>query len=62
MAFKDSTTAKYVKNIKTSPRSLIANRKLLGTAALFAMAGIPLCASKMNPQVTKIRKCFIANL
>ncbi|OKL56429.1 hypothetical protein UA08_08179 [Talaromyces atroroseus] len=43
MAFKNSTLAKYIKNIKTSPRSLIANRTLLTTAAIYALAGIPLC-------------------
>ncbi|KAH8894134.1 putative sugar transporter [Thozetella sp. PMI_491] len=43
MAFKDSTLAKYIHNIKTSPRPLIANSRLLTTSATFAMAGIPLC-------------------
>ncbi|GAM40910.1 hypothetical protein TCE0_041f13625 [Talaromyces pinophilus] len=43
MAFKNSTLAKYIKNIKTSPRSLIANRTLLTSSALYALAGIPLC-------------------
>lgn len=40
--FTDSTVSRYVKAIKESPRELILNRKLLLTAALYAMAGIPI--------------------
>ncbi|KAL3476506.1 general substrate transporter [Aspergillus californicus] len=43
MVFRNSTLAKYIKNIKTSPRSLIANHRLLLTQALFALSGVPLC-------------------
>jgi hypothetical protein len=38
----NSTIAKYVRTIKSSPKELIWNRKLLVTAALFAMSGIPI--------------------
>lgn len=38
----DSTLAKYVRAIKSSPRELIFNRRLLVTAALYAMSGIPI--------------------
>ncbi|KAL2815807.1 general substrate transporter [Aspergillus cavernicola] len=40
--FTDSTVARYVKAIKDSPRELIFNRRLLMTAALYAMAGMPI--------------------
>lgn len=38
--FTESTFAKYVATIRDSPRELIFNRKLLVTAALYAMSGI----------------------
>ncbi|EPE09059.1 mfs quinate transporter [Ophiostoma piceae UAMH 11346] len=43
MGFTDSNLSKYIKNIKNSPRSLISNRHLLTTSALFALSGVPLC-------------------
>ncbi|EOO03287.1 putative mfs quinate transporter protein [Phaeoacremonium minimum UCRPA7] len=43
MAFKDSTLAKYIKNIKSSPRPLISNKNLILTSLVYAAAGIPLC-------------------
>ncbi|KAI8184328.1 Quinate permease [Colletotrichum sp. SAR 10_75] len=43
MGLKDSALAKYIRNIKTSPKSLIANRQLICTSLVFAFAGIPLC-------------------
>lgn len=43
--FTDSTLARYVEVIKESPRELILNRQLLMTAALYAMAGIPISES-----------------
>jgi hypothetical protein len=44
----DSTLAKYVKVIKESPREMIFNRKLLVTAALYAMAGIPISTNPFS--------------
>lgn len=38
----NSTVAKYGRAIKASPRELIFNRKLLVSAALYAMSGIPI--------------------
>jgi hypothetical protein len=38
----NSTVAKYGRAIKASPRELIFNRKLLVSAALYAMCGIPI--------------------
>lgn len=38
----DSTLAKYVKVIKESLREMIFDRRLLVTAALYAMVGIPI--------------------
>jgi hypothetical protein len=44
----DSTLAKYVKVIKESPREMIFNRRLLVTAALYAMAGIPISTNPFS--------------
>lgn len=38
----NSTLAKYGKAIKDSPREVIFNHRLLVTAALYAMSGIPI--------------------
>ncbi|KAK2757506.1 MFS quinate transporter [Colletotrichum kahawae] len=43
MGLKDSALAKYIRNIKSSPKSLIANKQLICTSLVFAFAGIPLC-------------------
>ena len=48
MGFKDSNLNKYIKNIKNSPPSLISNRHLLTTSALFALSGVPICAYNMQ--------------
>ncbi|KAL4871461.1 hypothetical protein BDV12DRAFT_194520 [Aspergillus spectabilis] len=62
MVFKNSTLAKYVKNIKTSPRPLIANHRMLLTQALLALAGIPLCwdqgSSSTIPSLPGFQKDF----
>lgn len=41
----ESTFAQYVQAIRSSPRELIANRKLLLTAALYATSAIPISMS-----------------
>jgi hypothetical protein len=43
--FTESNLAKYVRAMKESPRELIFNRRLLLTAALYAMSGIPISES-----------------
>lgn len=45
--FARSTLGKYAKSIKSSPRELICNHRLLLTAALYAMAGIPISEPKV---------------
>lgn len=40
--FTESTIAKYARVIQASPRSLIANKRLLLTTLLFSTAGMPL--------------------
>ncbi|EMC93429.1 hypothetical protein BAUCODRAFT_26720 [Baudoinia panamericana UAMH 10762] len=39
----ETAMGRYVRAIRASPRALIANPRLLTTAALYAMTGIPLC-------------------
>ncbi|KAL3457656.1 general substrate transporter [Aspergillus heterothallicus] len=62
MAFKNSTLAKYIHNIKNSPRPLIANHRMLLTQALFALSGIPLCwdqgSSSTIPSLPGFQKDF----
>ncbi|KAI1360228.1 putative sugar transporter [Xylaria arbuscula] len=43
MVLENSMLAKYIRNIRSSPRALIANHHLLLTCALFSLAGVPLC-------------------
>jgi hypothetical protein len=38
----NSTIVKYGRAIRESPKELIFNRRLLVTAALYAMSGIPI--------------------
>lgn len=45
---KETTLSKYIKSIKASPRSLIANKHLINTALLFALGGISLCTHVLN--------------
>lgn len=40
--FSESTIAKYVRAMKAAPREVILSKKLLLSAALYAMAGIPI--------------------
>ncbi|PSN61689.1 putative sugar transporter [Corynespora cassiicola Philippines] len=58
----DSTLAKYVRVIKESPRELIFNRRLLVTAALYAMGGIPITwdqgSSSIVPSLPGFQKAF----
>ncbi|KAL4885821.1 general substrate transporter [Aspergillus karnatakaensis] len=62
MPLKDSTLAKYVHNIKNSPRPLIANHRMLLTQALLALSGIPLCwdqgSSSTIPSLPGFQKDF----
>ncbi|KAL4934925.1 hypothetical protein BDV06DRAFT_234930 [Aspergillus oleicola] len=62
MVFKQSTLAKYIANIKASPRPLIANHRMLLTQALFALSGIPLCwdqgSSSTIPSLPGFQKDF----
>ncbi|CAO2658863.1 Nn.00g065860.m01.CDS01 [Neocucurbitaria sp. VM-36] len=58
----DSTLAKYGRAIKNSPRELIFNRRLLVSAALYAMAGIPICwdqgSSSVVPSLPGFKDAF----
>ena len=39
--FTESTTAKYVRAVRSTPRNVIANRTLLYSSAVYAMAALP---------------------
>ncbi|KAF1940943.1 general substrate transporter [Clathrospora elynae] len=60
--FTNSTLAKYVRTVKSSPKELIWNRKLLVTSALFAMSAIPITwdqgSSSLVPSLPGFQKAF----
>ncbi|TPX09911.1 uncharacterized protein E0L32_008933 [Thyridium curvatum] len=60
--FARSTLGKYAKSIRSSPRELICNHRLLLTAALYAMAGIPITwdqgSSSVVPSLPGFAKAF----
>ncbi|KAL1875488.1 hypothetical protein VTK73DRAFT_10038 [Phialemonium thermophilum] len=60
--FTESTIAKYVRVIRASPRSLVANKRLLWTTLLFSMAGTPLTldqgSSSLIPSLPGFEKEF----
>jgi hypothetical protein len=43
--FTDSTVARYARAIRASPREIMTSKKMLMSAALYAMAGVPISKS-----------------
>ena len=52
--FTESTVARYARDIKAAPRETILSRKMLLSAALYAMAGVPISESLLRQVMFRI--------